>query len=97
MTVSLAEVPHTVVSASSSGETLMVRNLQALILEGVQQLPASQQQFILDLVEFLLERSEIVGEDELPSAVECFRQGWEDVLQGNIVPIDQLWDGIDDE
>ena len=71
----------------------------SIILEALQKLSVSQQQFILDLIEFLLERSLTVGEvdHELPSAIECFRRGWEDVLRGNTVPLDQLWDGIDDE
>lgn len=28
---------------------------------------------------------------------ESFRQGWHDVVTGNVIPISQLWDGIDAE
>jgi hypothetical protein len=76
---------------------LEVSNLEALILEGLQQLPKVQQRFVLDLIEFLLERQEFAEKEELPSAVDCFRQGWADVVAGKIVPLDQLWDGISDE
>jgi hypothetical protein len=105
MVVSVADtspsIPASVASQASQGETaeatLEERNLQALILERLQQLPIAQQQLILDLVELWLERSQQEAEDikdELPSAVECFRLGWEDMLKGNTIPLDQLWDGI---
>ena len=100
MSIYVTDAPHTAsLSASCSDEMLAAKNRQALILEALQKLSVSQQQFILDLIEFLLERSLTVGEvdHELPSAIECFRRGWEDVLRGNTVPLDQLWDGIDDE
>lgn len=100
MSIYVTEAPHTAsLSASSSDERLAAQNRQALILEGLQKLPVSQQQFILDFIEFLLERSLTVGEGdhELPSAIECFQRGWEDILAGKTVPLDQLGDGIDDE
>ena len=31
------------------------------------------------------------------SAIECFRQGWQDAMTGNIQPISELWEGIDAE
>lgn len=31
------------------------------------------------------------------SPCENFRQGWHDVVTGNVIPISQLWDGIDAE
>ena len=34
-------------------------------------------------------------EQELSSPQESFRQGWQDVIQGNTIPVSQLWDGID--
>ncbi|MEB3163171.1 MAG: hypothetical protein VKK80_08090 [Prochlorothrix sp.] len=71
-------------------------NLKTLILEGLQQLPKIQQRFVLDFIEFLLERQEFAEAEGLPSAVDCFRQGWADVVAGHIVPLDQLWDGVDD-
>ncbi|MGF1539622.1 MAG: hypothetical protein ACFCU5_04095 [Pleurocapsa sp.] len=33
----------------------------------------------------------------LESPQESFRQGWHDVTTGNVLPVSQLWDGIDAE
>jgi hypothetical protein len=33
----------------------------------------------------------------LKSAEESFRQGWQEAMTGNTLPISQLWDGIDAE
>jgi len=35
------------------------------------------------------------NEQELDSAVECFRRGWGDAINGRTRPIAELWDGID--
>ncbi len=34
-------------------------------------------------------------EEGLPLAIESFRQGWQDAMTGNTIPIAQLWDKID--
>ncbi len=36
-------------------------------------------------------------EQNLPTAVESFRQGWADVINGRTIPVSQLWDGIHDD
>ncbi len=36
-------------------------------------------------------------EELVESASESFRQGWYDAMNGNTVPISQLWEGIDAE
>lgn len=36
-----------------------------------------------------------VEDNALPSAEESFRQGWKDVVQGKVHPIETLWDDID--
>ncbi|WP_066383138.1 MULTISPECIES: hypothetical protein [unclassified Anabaena] len=36
-------------------------------------------------------------EELIESASESFRQGWYDAMNGNTVPISQLWEGIDAE
>jgi hypothetical protein len=36
-------------------------------------------------------------EETLDSAVESFRQGWQDTMTGKTIPVAQLWDGIDAE
>ena len=33
----------------------------------------------------------------LRPAEECFREGWQDGLHGNTIPLSELWDGIDAE
>ena len=103
MAVSVTEISPDVpvLTDSPDDEALEVRNRQALILEGLQQLPIAQQKFILTLIDFLLDRLDISREGQgseevdLPSAIECFRRGWEDVLSGNTVPLEQLWDGVE--
>lgn len=32
---------------------------------------------------------------ELEPAIESFRRGWDDVMNGRTKPISELWDGID--
>ena len=34
-------------------------------------------------------------EQKLDPAIECFQRGWDDVMNGRIHPISELWDGID--
>ena len=34
-------------------------------------------------------------EQKLDPAVECFRRGWDDAMNGRTHPISELWDGID--
>jgi hypothetical protein len=33
----------------------------------------------------------------LKSAEESFRQGWQEAMTGNTLPVSELWDGIDAE
>ncbi|MDJ0702468.1 MAG: hypothetical protein QNJ46_04230 [Leptolyngbyaceae cyanobacterium MO_188.B28] len=33
----------------------------------------------------------------LKPAEESFRQGWQEAMTGNTIPVSQLWDGIDAE
>ena len=33
----------------------------------------------------------------LPSAEDVFLQGWKDAIDGNTIPLEELWDGIDAE
>lgn len=39
----------------------------------------------------------VLAEEPLKSAEECFRQGWQEAMTGQTVPLSQLWDGIDTE
>jgi hypothetical protein len=33
--------------------------------------------------------------EEIEPAIESFRRGWDDVMNGRTKPISELWDGID--
>lgn len=33
----------------------------------------------------------------LPSAEDCFRQGWHEAMTGKTIPLSELWEGIDAE
>lgn len=40
----------------------------------------------------------VLADDEtLKSAEECFRQGWQEAMTGQTVPLSELWEGIDAE
>ena len=36
-------------------------------------------------------------ENKLPSAKDSFREGWQQALEGETYPIEQLWEGIENE
>ncbi len=38
-----------------------------------------------------------LADESLKSAEECFRQGWEEAMTGQTVPLSELWEGIDAE
>jgi len=37
----------------------------------------------------------VLAEEPLKSAEDCFRQGWHEAMTGEIVPLSELWEGID--
>jgi hypothetical protein len=39
----------------------------------------------------------VLADETLKSAEECFRQGWEEAMTGETVPLSELWEGIDAE
>ena len=39
----------------------------------------------------------VLAEEPLKSAEECFRQGWQEAMIGQTVPLSELWEGIDAE
>lgn len=41
------------------------------------------------------EDSDEQNEDELDPAIVRFRQGWQDAMTGNTIPVTQLWDRLD--
>jgi hypothetical protein len=44
-------------------------------------------------VKIIVLLSEEEDEELTESAQESFRQGWQDVLTGNTLPVSQLWEG----
>ena len=32
----------------------------------------------------------------MPSAEDSFRQGWQEMLRGELYPVSELWSGVDD-
>jgi hypothetical protein len=40
------------------------------------------------------ENSDEQNEDELDCAIVGFRQGWQDAMTGNTIPVAQLWDRL---
>ena len=64
--------------------------LQQTIQE-VQQMP---QEYLPSLLQIIRIFRESVT---LKSAEESFRQGWEEAMTGNTIPVSELWDGIDAE
>ncbi|MBZ0301846.1 MAG: hypothetical protein K8J31_19010 [Anaerolineae bacterium] len=48
------------------------------------------------LVEVL--RDDWQNADAIPDEIEAgFREAWHDALTGNVLPIESLWDGLDDD
>ncbi|PZU92638.1 MAG: hypothetical protein DCE90_17895 [Pseudanabaena sp.] len=41
------------------------------------------------------QKTQNIPPQELEPAIESFRRGWDDVMNGRTKPISELWDGID--
>lgn len=59
----------------------------------IEQTPERFRPLLLRLVHSF--REGIEEDAPWPDAVDCFREGWNDVKAGRIRPIDSLWDDID--
>ncbi|MBZ0281401.1 MAG: hypothetical protein K8L97_11730 [Anaerolineae bacterium] len=51
--------------------------------------------YLLALVES--DAQALEGEPTQAEILENFRQGWKEAMNGEVLPIDTLWDGIEDE
>ena len=60
-------------------------------IQEVQQIP---QEYLPNLLQIIRLFRESVT---LKSAEDSFRQGWQEAMTGNTIPVSQLWDGIDAE
>ena len=61
------------------------------VIQEIQQTP---QEYLPSLLQIIRLFRESVT---LKSAEESFRQGWQEAMTGNTLPVSQLWDGIDAE
>ncbi len=67
----------------------------------IQEINQSPDFVVEELLEFLLfiksRRTQVEDDVISESAAESFRQGWYDVVNGNTLPVSELWEGIDAE
>ncbi|NEQ10317.1 MAG: hypothetical protein F6K37_31590 [Moorea sp. SIO4E2] len=61
------------------------------VIEEIQQTP---QEYLPNLLQIVRLFRESVTHN---TAEESFRQGWQEAMTGNTLPVSQLWDGIDAE
>lgn len=61
------------------------------VIEEIQQTP---QEYLPNLLQIVRLFRESVTKN---TAEESFRQGWQEAMTGNTLPVSQLWDGIDAE
>ncbi len=80
-------------------ELIQVSTMGTKVTDYTQQLhdeidrtPEEYQSLLLRIVHSFRE-----GVTDLPSAEDSFREGWSDVIQGKTHPIDELWDGVDNQ
>lgn len=72
-------------------------NREKLIQE-INQSPDFVVEELLDFLLFIKSRRNQVEDDVISEfAAESFRQGWHDVVNGNTLPVSELWEGIDAE
>ncbi|MDB9428916.1 hypothetical protein PN482_08380 [Microcystis aeruginosa CS-555/01A07] len=68
------------------------------LTEAITTLDLSEQILLRDFLDTQITQAQLSNENiELKPAKECFRQGWQDAMTGNIQPISELWEGIDAE
>lgn len=61
------------------------------VLAELQAVPPEYLPFLLQMVRSFRESV------ALKPAAECFRQGWKEACRGELIPVEDLWDGIDAE
>lgn len=68
------------------------------LAEAITSLELSDKIRLRDLLDTQIAQLKLSNQDiVLEPATECFRQGWQDAMTGNIKPISELWEGIDAE
>ncbi|NET65399.1 MAG: hypothetical protein F6K63_13835 [Moorea sp. SIO1G6] len=61
------------------------------VIEEIQQTP---QEYLPNLLQIVRLFRESVTQNKVE---ESFRQGWQEAMTGNALPVSELWDGIDAE
>ncbi|MGC1306293.1 MAG: hypothetical protein WA885_03630 [Phormidesmis sp.] len=70
-------------------------NIETELLEqAIQEVQQTPQEYLPSLLQIIRLFRESVT---LKPAEESFRQGWQEAMTGNTIPVAQLWDGIDAE
>ena len=64
-------------------------NVTEALVNEIQQTPEEYRPLLLQIVRSFREGV------TLPSASESFREGWQDVVNGNSHPVDDLWQRLD--
>ena len=78
--------------------TLQMQITIESLTEAITTLDLSEQILLRDFLDTQITQTKLSNENiVLKPAKECFRQGWQDVMTGNIQPIPELWEGIDAE
>jgi hypothetical protein len=78
--------------------TLQMQITIESLTEAITTLDLSEQILLRDFLDTQITQTKLSNENiVLKPAKECFRQGWQDVMTGNIQPISELWEGIDAE
>jgi hypothetical protein len=65
-----------------------------ILEQAIQEIQQTPQEYLPSLLQIIRLFRESVT---LKSAEESFRQGWQEAMTGNTLPVSQLWDGIDAE
>ncbi len=65
-----------------------------ILEQAIQEIQQTPQEYLPSLLQIIRLFRESVT---LKSAEESFRQGWQEAMTGNTIPVSQLWDGIDAE
>lgn len=70
-------------------------NIETKVLEQItQEVQQTPQEYLPSLLQIIrLYRESVM----LKPAEESFRQGWQEAMTGNTIPVAQLWEGIDAE
>ncbi|MGL5034828.1 MAG: hypothetical protein ACRC6M_13610 [Microcystaceae cyanobacterium] len=68
--------------------------IKTVLEETIQEVEQMPQEYLPNLLQIIRLFRESVT---LPSAESSFRQGWQEAMTGNTIPVSQLWDGIDAE